>query len=102
MKPRVVALVVSVIFAGYWFYPRPELAPPAGAKSVVTYDVVVAFTAPWCGECVADKPYLNHLARTKIIVTIDGSNDFKVPLPFYILYHNGVEQFRTHNIQDIR
>lgn len=65
--------------------------------------VVVAFTAPWCGPCRRDKPTLRQVAKeTEVIVFDFGDSKPDFPIPLYIVYEDGVEQFRTNAVEDLQ
>lgn len=106
MSKARVSLLVLVVITGLWaFWPgsgsrSPLPRPPQ--DSAGERDVIVAFTAPWCGACREDKPVLRRLAEYNQVVFVNTDDIGKADrIPFYIVYRDGVEIFRTYNVEDL-
>jgi thiol-disulfide isomerase/thioredoxin len=66
--------------------------------------VIVAFTAPWCGPCRRDKPTLHRIVEETQAELITFSFDTdrpQFPIPLYVVYVDGVEQFRTNSVEEL-
>ena len=68
-------------------------------------DCTIAFTASWCAPCLNDKKFYKYVPDL-VVVDADERPDiiqqFQITgLPTYVVLRNGVEVFRTDNIQDL-
>jgi len=91
--------------------PGQAVSPAAPITSPHTVDdvpllkgkVIVAFTAPWCGPCRRDKPTLMEVSQNTEVIMFDfGTTKPDFAIPLYVVYVDGVEQFRTNAVEDLQ
>ena len=69
------------------------------------HNCTIAFTADWCAPCQNDKKFYENVPDL-VVVDADQRPDiiqqFQITgLPTYVVIRDGVEVFRTDNIQDL-
>ena len=101
MRYLVLIVLVNLLLGCADQMPDMDTDPPA------TYRVL-AFTAPYCASCQREKPEIAKLESVVRVTLIDSSVETTLSqeygvrfLPTYILLKDGVEQSRTHRIEDL-
>jgi thiol-disulfide isomerase/thioredoxin len=79
----------------------------AGCSTPKTGYQVVGFTATWCPVCQFDKPQLAALPVPLTMIDVDRqpttADQYSIQsLPTYLLYQNGREILRTHDLREVK